>query len=150
MTAAAEKAGDLVGDGGRSADFAGEFAVGIGFDGDGNLDSFDHAHFFENEDVGVVFVGVFFDVVPRDVDGGELAVEEIFDAFNEVGFIVENAAGLFHESAASFLQIEDIGAEINKFGDGAESIGGDRGGSETESVGKDAGGEVFGGGRVDF
>ena len=88
MTATAVEAGDLVGDGEAGADFAGELAVGVGFDGDGNLDAFDEAEFFEDEDVGVVFVGELFNVFPGDVDGGELAVEGVVNALDEVGFVV--------------------------------------------------------------
>ena len=88
VATAAEVAGNLVSDGDGGADFAGEFAVGVGFDGDGDFHVFYQAEFFQDENVGVVFVGVFLDVFKGDVDGGKAAVKGVFYAFDEVGFVV--------------------------------------------------------------
>ncbi len=151
VAATAVEASDLVGDGDGGADFAGELAVGVGLDGDGDLDAFDEAEFFEDKDVGVVFVGVLLDVFPGDVDGGDEVVEGVVDALNEVGFVVEDAGGFFHEFAAGFFEIGDV--EVAKFqevGEVAEGVGGGAGGGEAESVGRDGVDEVFGDVLVDF
>ena len=80
MATAAEEAGDLFGNGQIGAQFAGEFAVWVGFDGAGDVDAFDEAHFVEHQDARVVFVGVFLNFVEWNVNQREFAVEEVFDA----------------------------------------------------------------------
>ena len=73
------------------------------------------------------------------MDGGKDAVERIFDAFDEVGFVVENTGGLFHELAASFFEVGDgLFCFVEKVGDDAESFARGGGGGEAEGVGKDA------------
>ena len=146
MAATAKVAGDLVGDGDRGADFAGELAVGVGLDGDGDFNMFDEAKLFEDEDVGVIFVGVLLDFFERDVNGGETTVEGVFDAFDEVGFVIEDARGFFHEFAAALVEDGGRNAEIDEGSHGAHGVRGDGGTDEAEGVGRNASVEGFGGG----
>jgi len=138
VAAAAKEASELLGDGLAGADFASEFAIWVGLDGDCDVDAFDQAKFFQNESVGVVFVGIFLDVFEGNMDGGEAAVEVVLHALDEVGLVVEDAGGFFHEVAAVFFHFGNVGAMVDEVGGYAVILGGDGLRGEAEGVGKDA------------
>ena len=77
----------------------------------------------KNENIWIVFIRKFANVVPRDMNRGEFVVERIFNAFDKVGFIIQNAWRFFHKFATIFFEFGDVGAKIGKFGGNTESFG---------------------------
>ena len=75
VSAATKKASDFIGDWDRSADFTSQFTIWVGFDGNGDFDTFHHLHFFQNEHVWIIFVGIFLNLIPWDMNCGELAIK---------------------------------------------------------------------------